>query len=228
MLVADDIVMNRDLIRAFFFNTGHEIVEACNGQEAVNLARIEKPDVILMDVRMPVMDGVQATRLIKADEELKDIPIIVITASAMQSEEAALKPICDGFLRKPISRSELAGQMRHFFAVKAEGRVAEQKQSTAAVSMATDPARLADLLPQLQRSKATWKNLIHAPLVSEVEYFGRDLLQLAREYQNGELHDYAGKLTAYASQFDMVSMENTLNEFETLYEDLRREASHQA
>ncbi len=68
MLVADDIVMNRDLIRAFFFGTDHELIEAGNGREAVDLARKERPDIILMDVRMPVMDGLQATRILKADE----------------------------------------------------------------------------------------------------------------------------------------------------------------
>ena len=107
VLVADDVAMNRDLIRAFFFGTDHQLIEAENGREAVEMARGERPDVILMDVRMPVMDGVQATRALKADPALKDIPIIVVTASAMQSEEQILKPICDGYLRKPISRADL-------------------------------------------------------------------------------------------------------------------------
>ena len=70
VLVVDDVELNRDLFRAFFENTRHRFLEAVNGREGVEVARRERPDLILMDVRMPVMDGVQATRILKADPEI--------------------------------------------------------------------------------------------------------------------------------------------------------------
>jgi len=218
VLVADDVVMNRDLIRAFFFGTDHKLIEAENGREAIDLARSERPDVILMDVRMPVMDGLQATRALKADANLKSIPIIVVTASAMQSEEIALKPICDGFLRKPISRSELAGQMRNFCATKAgTARKAAAAEAQIAPAVPPEADRLPELLPHLERCRSVWKNLVDAPLVSEVERFARHLETLGDEYYNQALRDYGKRLANCAARFDLIAMENTLQEFGTLF-----------
>jgi PAS domain S-box-containing protein len=218
VLVADDVMMNRDLIRAFFFGTDHQLVEASNGREAIDLARRERPDVILMDVRMPVMDGVQATRLLKADEELRHIPIIVITASAMQSEEAALKPICDGYLRKPISRGDLAGQMRNFCRVRAESKAVEPAPAPepAPPTAPLPAARLEELRPHLERCRETWETLMHAPLMGEVESFGRHLESLGDEYCHPLLRDYGRRLAACAGRFDLAGMETVLQEFAIL------------
>jgi PAS domain S-box-containing protein len=222
VLVTDDIVMNRDLIRAFLFGTGHQLIEASNGREAIDLARREQPDVILMDVRMPVMDGVQATRVLKADETLKTIPVIVITASAMQSEEAALKPLCDGFLRKPITRADLAGQMRRFLKIRA-GVPAPRLEIPAVPSSEAGP-RVAELLPRLEEQRQKWESLVGTPIVGEVEAFAAGLRELARAYECHPLGEYAKKLTDCAGQFDLVRMESTLQEFETLFVGLQRSA----
>lgn len=225
VLVADDIVMNRDLVRAFFFGTGHELIEASNGKEAVELARSERPDIILMDVRMPVMDGVKATRLLKADDVLKSIPVIIVTASAMQTEENALRPICDGYLRKPISQADIAGQIRNF--CKAKKEIPRDKPLPAARTSGLDQAALdglPDLLPKLEKARESWHTLIGAPLVGEVEKFGQGLIQLGKQYSNAPLVDYATQLVEYAEQFDTVSMETTLQGFEPLFADLNRHA----
>ncbi len=219
VLVADDIVMNRDLIRAFFFGTDHQLVEAANGREAVDSAGRQRPDVILMDVRMPVMDGTQATRALKADPATKDIPVIIVTASAMQSEEAALKPICDGFLRKPISRADLAGQMRKFCRVKARP-AAPAPAAPEPVRAAETAARLPELRPHLERCHATWEALVSAPLVSEVERFGRHLEKLGEEFHHPALRDYGRRLASCAARFDLAAMEKTLQEFGRLFVQL--------
>jgi len=225
VLVADDMVMNRDLIRAFLFDTGHELLEAVNGREAIDLARSSRPDVILMDVRMPVMDGVQATRILKADEHLKDIPIIVVTASAMQSEEAALKPICDGYLRKPISRSDLAGQLRKFCSTRAGIRPTRAATPQKAQLNQVGLAHLPELLPHLETCRQSWQALVQAPLVSEVEQFAQQLITLADRYDNNILLEYGEKLAARAHEFDLVGMETTLQDFETLFIDLGRKVT---
>ena len=225
VLVADDMVMNRDLIRAFFFGTGHELLEAVNGREALEIARSSRPDIILMDVRMPVMDGVAATRALKADEHLKSIPIIVVTASAMQTEEAALKPICDGYLRKPISRSDLAGQLRKFCATRKDARPGPAVAPQPVDLDQTGCNQLPELLPHLEEARKTWQSLIQAPLVSEVEQFAQQLIPLAERYHNRLLLDYAEKLAARAHEFDLVGMETTLQDFETLFIALGRKAT---
>jgi PAS domain S-box-containing protein len=222
ILVADDVAMNRDLIRAFFFGTDHVLVEAANGREALELARRERPDVILMDVRMPVLDGVQATRALKADETLKEIPVIIITASAMHSEEVALKPLCDGYLRKPITRTELAAQLQHVLPLKpgvVPGTPVELQETEPA--SAVEP-RMQELLPHLERCVETWGNLSQAPLVSEVERFARHLEALGDEYYHASLRDYGRRLADCATRFDLVTMERVLHEFDSLLAQLKK------
>ena len=78
-------------------------MEATNGKEGVELARIEKPDLILMDIQLPVMDGLEAIKLLKNDDVTKDIPIIALTAYAMKGDEKKIQETgCDGYLSKPI------------------------------------------------------------------------------------------------------------------------------
>jgi PAS domain S-box-containing protein len=226
VLVADDIAMNRDLIRAFFFGTDHVLVEAANGREALDMAHQECPDLILMDVRMPVLDGVQATRMLKADETLRDIPVIIVTASAMHSEEVALKPLCDGYLRKPITRVELAAQLQRVLPLKpgvlATDIPAETEEPEPA---ATAEPRLSELLPQIERCRETWENLSQAPLVSEVEQFARHLEALGDEYYHAPLRDYGRRLADCATRFDLVTMECVLQEFPTLLAQLEQSPS---
>ncbi|MGE0084343.1 MAG: ATP-binding protein [Desulfococcaceae bacterium] len=114
ILIADDTDDNRKLIRSYLESAEIEITEAANGEEAVNFARIFRPDIILMDIRMPVMDGYAAIEKIRADENLARIPIITVTASAMESDEKQIRNVCDGYLRKPVSREELFVQLCRF------------------------------------------------------------------------------------------------------------------
>jgi PAS domain S-box-containing protein len=230
VLVVDDIVMNRDLIRAFFFDSGHELFEACNGKEALEVAHKEKPDIILMDVRMPVMDGVQATRAIRNDDELKHIPVIVVTASAIQAEEEAMRPLCNGFIRKPISRNDIAAQMRKF--VKPKGETGKSNGASAADAAGaghsshpngTSTGSLPGLGGKLAGLRPEWEKLAAAPLVSEVLTFGGRLRALAAEYNHRGLHDYAGALCGQAESFDMVAMEKTLESFGALAESITQQ-----
>jgi CheY-like chemotaxis protein len=203
--------MNRDLIRAFFHKTDHVLLEAANGREALSTARAGRPDLILMDVRMPVMDGVEATRLLKSDPDLRHIPVIIVTASAMQREEVELKPICEGFLRKPISRDDLAGQLRRFLKPNAEVKSAESEGRIPALEIrATGSVAWPSDLTML---KSRWEELSGAPVLGEVEAFARELRQIAELRNHAGLEAYADRLADQARSFAMAQMEKTLSEF---------------
>jgi CheY-like chemotaxis protein len=103
LLVADDVVLNRALVVGFFDGTGHELIQAGNGVEALELAERHRPDVILMDMRMPLLDGYEAAARLKANPALRHIPVIAVTASSFREEEARARTVCEGFLRKPLS-----------------------------------------------------------------------------------------------------------------------------
>lgn len=108
ILVVDDIELNRKLIIEFFADTKVEVAEAENGKKAVELLSKYKPDLILMDLVMPEMDGYEATKIIKSNPETNHIPIIALTASAMKRDESKIiKAGFDDYLVKPIRRSSL-------------------------------------------------------------------------------------------------------------------------
>ncbi len=102
VLIVDDIMANRSLLKEFLTIHNINTLEAENGKEAIIMAKAHSPDLILMDMKMPVMNGYQATRLLKKDIELQSIPVIALTASAMkEDEELIMKAGCDGYLAKP-------------------------------------------------------------------------------------------------------------------------------
>lgn len=107
LLVVDDVDYNRDLVRNFLIKSNIDIYEADNGSSALELIQKDKPDAILMDIRMPVMDGIKATEMLKNDPETKDIPIIAFTASILKREEDLISDLFDDILRKPIMKKGL-------------------------------------------------------------------------------------------------------------------------
>ena len=116
VLVAEDDPFNRKYMARLLGSRGFEVQLVANGQEAVRLAR-QHPDIILMDMHMPVMSGSDATRTLKADAELAHIPVVVLTASAMKEDrEKARAAGCDGFAAKPIQLHELFAEMKRVLA----------------------------------------------------------------------------------------------------------------
>ena len=103
VLIVEDNEDNRLIYAAMLEHIGYRVLQAVNGAEGVALARTEHPDLILMDISMPVMDGHQATRTLKADPHLRTIPVLAVTAHAMVTdEELAYAAGCDGYITKPV------------------------------------------------------------------------------------------------------------------------------
>ncbi len=114
ILVVDDAEFNRDLI-VQLLGDEYEVLEAVDGGEGVRRAEQEKPDLILMDLGMPVMDGWEATRKIKANSELRHIPIIAVTSHAMIGDEIQAREAgCDDYVPKPIDENELIRKIKKF------------------------------------------------------------------------------------------------------------------
>jgi two-component system cell cycle response regulator DivK len=104
ILIVEDNPGNRMLVADLLTAKGYRSVEAKDGEEAIALARQERPDLILMDLSLPRLDGWEATRRLKADADLKDIPVVALTAHVMVGDEAkALEAGCDGYIAKPIN-----------------------------------------------------------------------------------------------------------------------------
>ena len=101
ILVAEDNPDSRDALRALLEAYGFQVVEAINGEEAVKQALLRRPDLILMDIMMPLMDGLEATRRLRGDPQMREVPIVALTAMA-GSRELAMSAGCTDYLTKPI------------------------------------------------------------------------------------------------------------------------------
>lgn len=115
ILVIEDNELNMKLVQALLNIADFEVLKAGNAEVGLQLARSEHPDLILMDIQLPGMDGLTATRLIRDDHELKDIPIIALTSYAMQGdEEKALTAGCKGYIPKPIDTRSFISIVEQF------------------------------------------------------------------------------------------------------------------
>jgi CheY-like chemotaxis protein len=115
ILIVEDNEMNRDMLSRRLERRGYAVVMAVDGQQGIDMARSEKPDLILMDMSLPVMDGWTATQTIKADAELAKIPVIALTAHAMAGDrEKAMGAGCDDYDTKPIELPRLLEKIGKF------------------------------------------------------------------------------------------------------------------
>lgn len=115
ILIVEDNDLNLKLFRDLLTAHGYETIETKEGLEAINLTRKERPDLILMDIQLPEISGLDVTRRIKADSTIHDIPIIAVTAFAMKDdEEKILAAGCQAYLSKPISIMSFLSTVRHF------------------------------------------------------------------------------------------------------------------
>jgi len=115
ILVVEDNQDNRELVVKVLKINGYKVIEAVDGEEALEKTKTENPDLILMDLFIPKIDGYEVTRRLKSDKDLKYIPVIALTAHAMKGDmEVALAAGCDGYMPKPIDVRELPKQIEYF------------------------------------------------------------------------------------------------------------------
>ena len=120
ILIIEDVELNRDLL-VQLLEDDYETVTANDGAAGIEAARRERPDLILMDLQLPVVDGWEATRRIKADPELRGIPVIALSSHAMPSDkQAAHESGCDAYLSKPLDESKLYAMLEEFLETRTE------------------------------------------------------------------------------------------------------------
>ncbi|HSS99777.1 MAG TPA: response regulator [Terriglobales bacterium] len=115
ILIAEDNAINRELLRELLETRGFEVIEACNGQEALEKIEETQPDLLLLDLGMPVLDGFGAMRKIRENPRSASLPVVAVTAYAMQGDqEKTMEAGFDGYLSKPISAALLEKELNRF------------------------------------------------------------------------------------------------------------------
>ena len=112
ILVVEDNPINMTLAVFLLQTAGHSVLSAADAEAGLKLARFERPDLILMDIQLPDMDGLEATRILKADDAMRAIPVIALTALAMKGDEERIRAAgCDGYIAKPLAYKDFLAKI---------------------------------------------------------------------------------------------------------------------
>jgi len=198
ILITDDVEYNRDIIVGYLEDYDLTLIQAENGESAVSKAKEHKPDLILMDMRMPVMSGYEATSLIKKDPELGEITIIALTASAMKRDEGVIKDLCDSYLKKPISKVHLIRELVLFLPHSIKEPPVKHDSLNSKTILAPPPGELNNLLQlaMMGNMNAITDHSQHLKLQSpQYNAFAEKLLEFTHSYQDEQIIEFIQKYT---------------------------------
>lgn len=222
ILVVDDIESNRKLIGGYFSNTHHTLSYAEDGEVALRLIQADPPDLILLDLRMPQMNGWETAHYLKADPETQQIPIVILTASSNLEEERALCQLCQGFLRKPISKQELIRELKKHLKLSEPGQPLNFVPSSSPVTENPGtPIHTPELITKLETVEVnTWQDLSQTLKLRELREFAQQLTTWGEEHHCQLLLDYASHLRHQLNSFDFNQIPQTMAEFPQLRKTL--------
>ncbi len=224
ILIADDVISNRQLLKGIINDDNIQIFEAENGVEAFEAAKNYKPDLILMDILMPIMDGEAAFDKIKSMDETKDIPIIAITAAAFEEEEEMrLREKFDGFVHKPVTKQLVLDEISKF--IQKEEKIEKTVAKTDSSKEITKEQLT--LLPQIIDELRTlkeqeWSKLLKRQPIKQVSTFAEKIAEIGKKYGFYEIENYGDNLLQSIEAFNIEKMRETLEEFPGLIDSLEK------
>jgi PAS domain S-box-containing protein len=219
VLIVDDVESNRNLLKEWAYQVNLEVIEADNGQNALLLAQEYQPDLILMDLRMPIMDGYAATQQLKNNPLTQTIPVFALTATIHDFTEIKRYGF-DGYLLKPVSLSALFKELSQHLKYKIKPTVQVPKIIP---SSKNSPETIRPiLLEQLEKEvMSAWQEIEGFIDIEMIEVFAQQLIRLSQESNLVSLRQYGKKLYDYAQNFDILQLENTLPQFPDIVKQLK-------
>ncbi len=233
ILIAEDMESNRMVISGYLMQYKNiQIIEAENGKQALELAMQHKPDLILMDINMPVMNGVQAISKLRQSDETKPIPIIALTAYAMKEQTRSLEKITNGYLKKPVSKQDLINMIARFLKN-------EQNQSAQDITSDKQKSLIDRMKEYMEKKEKLPEQLIQIlkqqiiPLfekvsveinMEDIEDFAIKIKVIGRKYEIPPLLELSRQLLNSAESFDFEEILKLMPEFEKLYKIMLAES----
>ena len=222
VLVADDIEYNRELIKVYLAQYDFVILEAENGKQVIEMVNMHHPDLVLLDIKMPEMNGYEALEILQKYEGIKDIPVIAITASAMKQDEQKIRILCSSYLRKPVSKIELISEIMKFLPYSSlESEANDDKQLSfpekERIMLSYDiMAQFPELLEFLTKQQQRCQTLSSFMAVDEIENFASELKTLGEKHDCKPLVAWAEDFYLSALQFDMDKIKKKLHDFQAV------------
>lgn len=228
LLLVDDVALNRQLIAGFLESSSVSIFEAENGKDAIELCLQIKFDMILMDIKMPIMDGYRAAQVLRSNEDTSDIPIVALTASIIKDQFKLLREKgFSGYLLKPVTKSELFIEMMKYMPYLrletesgSDNDLFEKREfdeiSDAAVKRSTALIKTLDLtlIPQ-------WEMISKSSVIDDIKKFATEVSQAGNIYGATGLVNYGSVLSAELNSFDFDKFPKTLDQFPLIVESIK-------
>ena len=220
ILVADDVEMNRMLVKDYLEEYPFEILEAEDGEEMVRIATNCRPNLMLIDLKMPVLDGYEAAQQIKADNRTKGIPTVALTASVLQDRMSKTKKLFDGYITKPVSPADLVQElMRHLPHEVVSPMIAGPVEVKVEKSEVVHD-RMEELCALLEAQLSLVETLLEAMTINEIDALGHEMKLLGAEYGYKPLQEWGNQLETQAQLFEVDKIKTTLEEFQCIVEGL--------
>lgn len=231
LLVADDNENNRELIHEYLSDSSLDLVFATNGKEVVNLADLYSPDLILMDLKMPEMDGFEAFNVIKANEDNDRLPIVALTALAMKSDvNRIMDSGFNGFVSKPIKKETLIKELMRFFEYdRIETEAAMTGSAEKATQSTTDeiPPDLLDMA--IKKLENEFKPMIdevkETLMIGQIKELALTLAAFGREISSGTIEKFGERLASQCDGLMLNEIMTSLDDFDQLIGKIRGIAS---
>jgi len=224
VLIAEDIESNIDVIRGYLQETNIILFQALNGKEAVEQAAIINPDLILMDINMPIMNGLEASKILKSDNSFKNIPIVALTAYAVKDQQIDIMKICDDYLSKPITKINLFKTLAKYLKTI---HIDDKKQNALKYSP-EDFMNLYQIFPV--EFALTWDTKI-LKLYEEscislsfkiIKKFAEEILNLENSFHAPILKQVGNELISAVKNFNTVAIDKNLQIFAKLLEVMKK------
>jgi len=205
--------------------TNLSVIEAENGQQAVRYAQQYRPDMILMDLRMPVMDGYEATKQLKKTKELRATPVIALTAAVMKQDTDKINEYgFDGYLWKPVNRARLFREVARFLPHATQDIRPEPSEPTE--PLLTVPAETLERLPELiekleDEGMTLWETACQGGSFEAIKAFGVQIQTLGEHYSLNMLQEFGENLLAQVRSFDVEQISVTLESYPTIIETVK-------
>lgn len=225
LLVVDDIEENRFLIASFLDDSEIKVIEADSGEEAVSMVKEHKPDLVLMDIKMPGMNGFEAMKAIKSIDEFRHTIIIALTASAMkQDRDEIMSSDFDGYITKPINFDHLLNEItRHL-----TNKIRDELNISADVDKDNSPDKdyketltdealnkLPKLIDNLKSEYyALWEKAVNNDRIKDIRHFCNQLNELSKDYEDILIFkEYVDRLTFFTKNYDIENIKISLSDY---------------
>ncbi|PBQ33772.1 hypothetical protein CNR22_18950 [Sphingobacteriaceae bacterium] len=218
ILLVEDVASNREIIKGFLEPLNLQIIIAENGQDAIDLLKKETPDLILMDMMMPVMDGYTAVKIIRKKRKYLNIPVIALTASALKQSEIEIRALCNDYLRKPVSKKNLVSVLSCYLAHKIrtdEERMPLPEQKEFLVNDLSE-----DLRQELSANFWNhWLKISKLMSIDDIISFTNKLSTYASTIHSKSLETHCENLLKHAENFDIEKMNAAFYALKTVLND---------